>query len=252
MVNGFESFKEWFADYEEEFVIIGGVACDLIMKSEGQNFRVTKDVDVVLIIEAVTTSFVNRFWNYIKTAGYEHRNKSTGEMQFYRFSRPMDDDFPFMIELFSRKPDKVFIEDDSALTPLPMDEEVSSLSAILLDDDYYYFLREGKVVTDGIPILELKHLVPFKAKAFLDNMMKRSSGAHVDSRDIKKHKNDVFRLTLMFRDDDEPFELPETIRNDMKIFLDVMADESLDVKSLGAGRVTKEMLLDKLRKAYGL
>lgn len=56
----------------------------------------------------------------------------------------------------------------------------------------------------------------------------------------------------MFRDDDEPFELPETIRNDMKIFLDVMSEESLDVKSLGAGRVTKEMLLDKLRKAYGL
>lgn len=56
----------------------------------------------------------------------------------------------------------------------------------------------------------------------------------------------------MFRDDDELFELPEMIINDMKIFLDVMADESLDVKSLGAGRVTKEMLLDKLRKAYGL
>ena len=56
----------------------------------------------------------------------------------------------------------------------------------------------------------------------------------------------------MFRDDDELFELSETIRNDMKIFSDVMAEESLDVKSLGAGRVTKEMLLDKLRRAYGL
>lgn len=37
-------------------------------------------------------------------------------------------------------------------------------------------------------------------------------------RDIKKHKNDVFRLTLMFRDDDELFELPETIKKNFKNF----------------------------------
>lgn len=35
------------------------------------------------------------------------------------------------------------------LTPLPIDEDISSLSAILLDDDYYEFLKQGKV-TMGI------------------------------------------------------------------------------------------------------
>lgn len=53
MVRGIESFREWFQGYEEQYTIIGGTACDLLMTSEGLNFRATKDIDLVLIIEAV-------------------------------------------------------------------------------------------------------------------------------------------------------------------------------------------------------
>ena len=41
------------------------------------------------------------------------------------------------------------LPEDAVLTPLPMDEDISSLSAILLDDDYYEFLKQGKVTVDG-------------------------------------------------------------------------------------------------------
>lgn len=34
------------------------------------------------------------------------------------------------------------------MTPLPMDEDISSLSAILLDDDYYQFLKQGTITVD--------------------------------------------------------------------------------------------------------
>jgi hypothetical protein len=34
MVRGFKSFKEWFEGYEEQYTIIGGTACDLIMAEE--------------------------------------------------------------------------------------------------------------------------------------------------------------------------------------------------------------------------
>lgn len=40
-----------------------------------------------------------------------------------------------MIELFSRKPDVLDLPNDAVLTPLPLDEELSSLSAILLDEN---------------------------------------------------------------------------------------------------------------------
>jgi hypothetical protein len=48
-----QSFKEWFADYSDNFVIIGGAACSLIMEAESADFRPTKDVDIVLLVEAL-------------------------------------------------------------------------------------------------------------------------------------------------------------------------------------------------------
>lgn len=58
MVRGFESFREWFRGYEEQYAIIGGTACNLLMMDEGLDFRATKDIDLVLIIEALNTDKV--------------------------------------------------------------------------------------------------------------------------------------------------------------------------------------------------
>lgn len=35
MVNGFTKFKERFKKFENQYVIIGGTACDLIMQNRG-------------------------------------------------------------------------------------------------------------------------------------------------------------------------------------------------------------------------
>ena len=102
MVTGIESFKEWFKGNESQYAIIGGTACDILMTEEGLDFRATKDIDLVLIIEAVDAAFGRKFWDYVKQAGYEHCNKSSGMPQFYRFSHPMSNRYPAMIELFTR------------------------------------------------------------------------------------------------------------------------------------------------------
>lgn len=44
--------------------------------------------------------------------------------------------------------------------PLHIDDEVFSLSAILLNDDYYHFLLEGRTEKDGISILDAGHIIP--------------------------------------------------------------------------------------------
>lgn len=168
MVTGIESFKEWFKGNESQYAIIGGTACDILMTEEGLDFRATKDIDLVLIIEAVDAAFGRKFWDYVKQAGYEHCNKSSGMPQFYRFSHPMSNRYPAMIELFTRKLDAIQLPDDAVLTPLPMDEDISSLSAILLDDDYYEFLKQGKVTVDGVTVLDpesIKKLADFKTEA---------------------------------------------------------------------------------------
>ncbi len=48
---------------------------------------------------------------------------------------------------------------------------------------------------DGIPVLNATCLIPFKAKAWIDLSERKAKGEHVDSKNIRKHKNDVFRLT---------------------------------------------------------
>lgn len=56
-----------------------------------------------------------------------------------------------MVELFARAPDGLQPAEGSQLTPIPLDEAVSSLSAILLDEVYYAFIMAGRREVDGLP-----------------------------------------------------------------------------------------------------
>jgi len=248
MVAGFEGFKAWFKGYEDQFVIIGGAACDILMTEEGAGFRGTKDIDMVLMIESLTADFGRRFWEYVKAGGYQHRNKSNGEPQFYRFTNPNSLDYPLMLELFSRRLDAIELPGDAVLTPLPLDDDLSSLSAILMDDDYYSFLRAGRIVIDGMPILGAAHLIPLKAKAWLDLTARKAAGESVDSRHIRKHKNDVFRLVGVLTRNRQT-DAPDSVKADLAEFCTAMQREDVDLKSMGV-LGNKAELLDRIMRAY--
>lgn len=241
MVLGIERFKEWFRGYEDHYAIIGGTACDLLMAEEGLDFRGTKDIDLVLIVEAINPEFGRRFWEFVRNAGYEHRNKSTGQPQFYRFSHPTEAGYPFMIELFSRRVDAITLPEDAVLTPLHLDEDISSLSAILLDDDYYQLLRSGTIVIDGVTVLGAAYLIPFKAKAWLDLTFRKANGENVDSKNIRKHKNDVFRLSALLTPSTQ-ITVNQAVWNDLHAFLAAMQVEDVDAKQLKIPRPKEEIL----------
>lgn len=251
MINGFTKFKEQFKGYEDQYVIIGGTACDLIMENEELPFRATKDIDIVLIVESITAEFGKKFWEYAKEAEYKHLNKSTGKAQFYRFTSPKSKDYPYMIEIFSRNPDFIVLEGDAILTPLPIDDEISSLSAILLSESYYVLLKNGKMIFNGIPVLSPTCLIPFKAKAWLDLKERKSNGEQIDSKNIKKHKNDVFRLAQLITTDTQQIVNAE-IADDMRKFLSEIENEDIDLKSIGIRNVNKSTIIDLLYHCYGL
>lgn len=251
MVRGIESFREWFRGYEDQYAIIGGTACDLLMTDEGLDFRATKDIDLVLIVEAIDVSFGKRFWEYVLSARYEHRNKSTGEPQFYRFTNPMSKEYPMMIELFTRKTDVIALPEDAVLSPLPIDEDVSSLSAILLDDDYYELLKQGRTHVAGVTVLDAPYLILFKIKAWLDLTERKAARESVDSKNIRKHKNDVFRLTELLDDEQNTlFHVPEVVLTDVREFIKRMASEDVDLRQLGIRGKSKEDVLNELRTLY--
>jgi hypothetical protein len=249
MVRGLERFREHFKGLANRYVLIGGVACELALVEAGLTFRTTKDLDIVLCLEALDAEFARAFWAFVKEGEYELQESSSGEKRLYRFKKPAASDFPYMLELFSRVPEALGKVPAGRLTPIPVDDEVSSLSAILLDDAYYAWIHAGRHDVRGIPIVRPEHMIPLKAKAWLDLRRRAASGAVVDSRDIRKHKNDVFRLYSVV-DPEYRASLPPTIEADMRQFFEEVRAEPIDLKVFGLGSADLVAVLDVLRTVY--
>ena len=58
MVKGLDCFRDHFNAYNDRYVLIGGAACSLAMDNAGLAFRATRDLDIVLCVEALDTSCV--------------------------------------------------------------------------------------------------------------------------------------------------------------------------------------------------
>jgi hypothetical protein len=251
VVRGLEFFRRHFREHADRYVLIGGTACDLAMNAAGVEFRATKDLDIVLRVEALDAAFAEAFWAFVRAGGYRLQEAASGRTQFYRFQKPAAEGYPFMLELFSRAPDALKPAAGSHLTPIPMGGEVSSLSAILLDEDYYRFLHAGRREADGIPFVGPEHLIALKARAWLDLSVRKLGGEAVDSRGVRKHRNDVFRLYLI-ADPGLLGEVPERIKADMKEFVSRMRGEEIDCRALGLGAAGLGAALEGLARIYGL
>ena len=143
------------------------------------------------------------------------------------------------------------ISDDAQLTPIPADEEISSLSVILLDEDYYQCIQKGKSLIGDVPVLGAEFILPFKAKAWLDLTQRKHEGQAVDSKVIKKHRNDVFRLSVLLAPT-QRVGLPDSIMLDMEQFLLAMInEEGVNLKDFGVPG-SLEDTLKNLRTIYQL
>lgn len=251
MVAGIDKFREHFAGHENHYAIIGGAACDLLFDAAGLPFRATKDIDMVLCVEVVDAEFGAAFKAFLDAGGYQARERSDGKKEFYRFHKPKDQSFPFMIELFSRKPGTIELSEDVGLTPIPVEEDIVSLSAILLDEGYYEAMQAAKRQVDGVTVIDETLLIPFKARAFLDFTTRAEAGEKIDSKNIKKHRNDVFRLVQLLPKD-ASIELADSIRDDLRKFLELaQADATLDPKAFDVP-LTRDEAVALLRSAYRL
>lgn len=250
LTHGLEKFKEYFNGFENQYVLIGGTSCSVLFEDFGSDFRTTKDIDMVLIVEALTKEFTEKFFDFVLAGGYEHKNKSTGLPQFYRFSKPQNNAFPSMIELFSKKESELILKNINGLTPLHIDDEISSLFAILLNDSYYEVLKNGMKVIDGLSVISVETLVLFKIKAWLDLSNRKLQGENIDSSDIKKHKNDIFRLSTLILGT-ETLPLPEEVKFDVVDFCKKMETETVDLKNLNI-KTTKDSIIQRYKTIFGV
>ena len=110
-------------------------------------------------------------------------------------------------------------------------------------------MKQGKVVVDGVTVLDAAYLIPFKAKAWMDLTDRKATGDHVDGKNIKKHKNDVFRLTELI-DPTAKIAAPQGVYADIQEFVHRMKKENVDIEQLGLVGRTKEKILEELKVMY--
>lgn len=251
-VKGLDVFGNWFAEHRDKYILIGGAAAQSVMTAAGAEFRATKDLDVVLVVEALTPAFGELFWEFVRAGGYAVWEVGEGETpRFYRFTKPTEETFPVMVELFARMPDLLQPREGMHLVPIPFDESVSSLSAILLDDEYYAFIVNGRKEIEGIPMIGEDRLIPLKAIAWLELGSRQKGGDKIDSRTIRKHFNDVLRLAGLLTEN-TVINVSGKVADDMRSFISAAHTQDVDMKDLGFKRVTLSDLLDRISKAYEL
>lgn len=88
MVNEIEKFKEHFKGYEDCYTIIGRTAYYILMSEVEQNFRATKDIDLIILFEDRYKEFAKVFWNYIKQGKYSCGWEKGVSTNFYCFVKP--------------------------------------------------------------------------------------------------------------------------------------------------------------------
>lgn len=247
MVKGLDTFRKYFEGYENQYVLIGGAACDIVFESNDTIFRATRDLDMVLIVEALTPEFGEKFWEFIREGKYRNKVSTGGKPQFFRFDKPENEAFPKMIELFCRSDFE--LHEMVGITPIHIDDTVSSLSAILLDDDYYNMLLAGKAATNGLSVLRPEYLILFKAKAYLDLKQRKENGEKVDSNDIKKHKKDVLRISaeLML---EKATNLPVSVKKDIDDFIQLLEKEPFDANSLKNYGLKNQEVIEALKRVF--
>ncbi len=243
MVKGLDKFKSYFEKFYDCYVIFGGVACSVLLSRYNLEFRATKDIDVCLNISATGDDFLNKLKNFIVEGRYQHK-LSDGKKIFYRFFKPEAKGFPDCIELFCRH--KIDIGSDQLVAPVYEDDRSLRFSAILMDDEYYNLTIKGRIIEDGLPVLSPEYLILLKAKAYLSLI----DTENADDRDIKKHRNDIFRLVGIL-DPSKKTEVDYKVFADFRKFLSQIDRKSVQpvLKQLRIDISVDEMI-DLLESLY--
>jgi hypothetical protein len=224
---------------------------DFKRNGAGLAFRATKDLDIVLYVRDIGCRVRSRVLG-IRARG---RVRSSGEINRREAVLSLPEahkrGLSFYAGVVLAAADVLQVAEGSHLTSLPLEENISSLSAILLDNDYYAFIREGSIEIDGVATVGAARLIALKAPAWLDLTEREKRGEQIDSKTIKKHKNDVFRLYQILYPASDP-EAPAAVRKDIREFISRMRGEDVDLKALGIRAGTRDGILAEIANAYGL
>ncbi|MNK12074.1 hypothetical protein D3C87_301300 [compost metagenome] len=225
--HGFDHFCSYMIGLEDQFVIIGGSAASVLMEEQELEFRPTKDIDLVILTN--TSGDLNaRISAYIKAGEYSLREATEGSPKYYRFSNPVGVEYPKIVEVFARNESEIILGDGQYIIPIANDSSIK-LSAILLDEEYFSLIKANIYKTEqNTPLINSVGNICLKARAHRELIeRKKTDDASVDSKDIKKHRNDILKVALTLVGTERPFVGP-TVKTDLEIALEEINQVTAD------------------------
>lgn len=69
-MKGIDKIQEFLGEFKSNYVIIGGTAANLNLELHGQKGRVTKDIDMIVVCEAINSAYVERSLLVLKAKAY--------------------------------------------------------------------------------------------------------------------------------------------------------------------------------------
>ena len=69
-VYGLDRFSKYMEGLEDCYAVIGGTACSIILSNADLDFRATKDIDLILLIENRFPESAAAVWKLVRDGGY--------------------------------------------------------------------------------------------------------------------------------------------------------------------------------------
>ena len=242
---GLSHFQDFCKDLDEHYVIVGGFATLMLLDSELENHgKATFDIDLVLLTNN-SVEMAQRIKEYVKKGGYKIQASSKDQYHYYRFVEPQKEKFAKEIELFASSKKGLELDDKQRIIPIDPEEGLYSLSAIMLDSEYFEMIKNNVDKHHRAPCTNTQATIMLKMSAFFD-LKKRGD------KKWKKHRRDILKLSLLLTGN-ERIELVGRMIQDFDDFMEHL-ERNVDGKMLksiaGSLPVEKGHVIDILKKVF--
>jgi len=187
----------------------------------------------------------NRIKKYITEGEYKIQKGDKDQYHYYRFVEPKKENFAKEIELFASNENDIKLDDNQRIIPIDPEEGLYSLSAIMLDPEYFGMIKNNVNKKLLAPCTNTQATIMLKISAFYD-LRER------DDKKWKKHRRDILKLSLLLTGE-EHIQLVGRMTNDFKAFI-THIEEDLNQKTLSGIvdklPVQKEQLIATLRQVF--
>lgn len=165
---GLSHFQEYCKEFDEHYVVVGGFATVMLLDEElGEGHgKATFDIDLVLLTNN-SVELAQRIKQYITDGKYDIQVGEKDQYKYYRFNNPKEENFAKEIELFASNENELKLDDGQRILPIDPEEGLYSLSAIMLDSEYFEMIKSNINKSAEAPCTNTQATIMLKCLLFM-------------------------------------------------------------------------------------